>query len=110
MRDHDCGISRSRRRRRRSWCSNGRYGYVVQPYDGAAWVALESPAPRDAALAAFAALRRLNVLLYERLSAEQRARPFRHPEMGQISVDWVARTLAGHDLHHLGHLTAIAAL
>jgi DinB superfamily len=85
-------------------------GYVVQPYDGAAWVALETPTPGETALAAFVALRRLNVALCRRLSPRQLARRCRHPLVGQISVEWIIQTLAGHDLHHLQHLRAIAAL
>jgi len=78
--------------------------YVVQPYDGARWVALESPTEPETALAAYLALRRLNLVLYERLTPDQRARPIPHPEMGEISIEWILRTLAGHDLHHLRHL------
>jgi len=83
-------------------------GYVAQPYDGAAWVALETPSSPAVALEAFSALRRLDVMLYRRLTREQRERPFRHPEFGEISIEWIIRVLAGHDLHHLQHLKAIA--
>ena len=83
-------------------------GYVAHPYDGGAWVALETPSPPDVALGAFAALRRLNLALYRRLTPEQKQRVIRHPEFGEISVDWVIRVLAGHDLHHLQHLRSIA--
>jgi hypothetical protein len=96
------------------WCNRIRLalsveGYAVQPYDGDRWVELESPADPAAALDTYLALRRLNVLLYARLSPEQRARSFPHPEAGTISVEWILRVLAGHDLHHLRHLEAIAA-
>ena len=83
--------------------------YAARPYDGEAWVALETPCPPDVALAAFLALRRLNLALYRRLTREQNERLIRHPEFGEISVRWVVRLLAGHDLHHLDHLKAIAA-
>ncbi len=86
------------------------HGYVMQPYDGAAWVALETPVPGPTALAAFAALRRLNVMLCKGLSPRQLARRCRHPLLGEISVEWIIQTLAGHDLHHLQHLEAIAGL
>ncbi len=82
--------------------------YVAQPYDGGAWVGVESASPPDVGLAAFTALRRLNLALYRRLTREQRDRPIRHPEYGEISVGWIIRVLAGHDLHHLRHLTTIA--
>jgi hypothetical protein len=48
------------------------------------------------------------VALYRRLTREQRDRPIRHPEFGGISVAWIIRVLAGHDLHHLQHLRTIA--
>ncbi len=97
------------------WCNRVRLAladdaYSVQPYDGARWVDLEPANDPRAALDAFLALRRLNLKLYERIPRERRARPFAHPEMGEISIDWILRTLAGHDLHHLRHLQVIAAL
>ncbi len=97
------------------WCNRVRLaltvdGYVVQAYDGAQWVARESPTDPETALAAYLALRRLNLMLYGRIPQDQRARPFPHPELGEISIDWILRTLAGHDLHHLRQLQAIAAL
>ena len=85
-------------------------GYVPQTFEGDDWVALESPTEAGIALDAFLALRRLNLILYRRITAEQRFRPVVHPEFGAISVDWILRVLAGHDLHHLAHLQAIAKL
>jgi DinB superfamily len=82
--------------------------YVVQPFDAPRWIALETPVDPAVALAAYLALRRLNLPLYTRVPAERRARPFAHPEFGEITIDWIVRTLAGHDRHHLGHLQAIA--
>lgn len=95
------------------WCNRIRLaltveGYVVQPYDGAEWVAWESPTEPDTALAAYLALRRLNLMLYHRIPTDRRTRPFHHSEYGEISIDWILRTLAGHDLHHFRHLQAIA--
>lgn len=84
-------------------------GYTVQPYDGARWVERESPADPEAALAAFRALRRLNLVLWNRLSNADRERPFSHPETGEISIGWILEVLAGHDLHHLKHLEAIGS-
>jgi hypothetical protein len=81
--------------------------YEVQAYDGAAWVDLETPTEPAVALAAYLALRRLNLLLYRRIPLAKRLRTFPHPELGEISIDWILRTLAGHDIHHLAHLQAI---
>ena len=82
--------------------------YVVQPFDGPKWIALEAPVEPDIALSAYLALRRLDMPLYRRIPADLRARPFRHPEFGEISVDWILHTLAGHDLHHLAQLQVVA--
>jgi hypothetical protein len=84
--------------------------YVVQPYDGALWVDLESPIDPKVALDAYMALRQLNMNLYKRVDSKQRARPIYHPENGDICIDWMLRLLAGHDLHHFQHLQTIAKL
>jgi hypothetical protein len=94
------------------WCNRVRLaltvdGYVVQPYDGAQWVARETSTDPETALAAYLALRRLNLLLYKRIPSDRRARPFPHPELGEISIDWILQTVAGHDLHHLRQLEGI---
>ena len=60
-----------------------------------------------AALEAYLALRKLNLGLYRGVGEEERSRPFRHPEVGEMSVDWILRTLAGHDLHHLKQLEKV---
>lgn len=83
-------------------------GFVVQPFDGADWIARESPADGPAALEAFAALRRIDLRLYRGITPAEARRPLRHPEFGEISIRWILATLAGHDLHHLRHLRAIA--
>jgi hypothetical protein len=97
------------------WCNRIRLAlsvepYAVQAYDGDRWVELETPALPEVALDAYLALRRLNLLLYRKLSMDQRARPIPHPEYGPISIEWILRVLAGHDLHHLRHLQLIAAI
>ncbi len=83
--------------------------YVVQPMDGGAWVSRESPPDPLHALGAYTTLRHLDIDLWNRLSPAERERPFRHPEFGDISAGWILALLAGHDLHHLAHLEAIAA-
>lgn len=97
------------------WCNRVRLAltvddYVVQPYDGARWVALETPTDPEAALASYLALRRLDLVLYRRIPSDQRARSLPHPELDEISIDWILQTLAGHDLHHFRQLETIAAL
>ncbi|HTI36356.1 MAG TPA: DinB family protein [Vicinamibacterales bacterium] len=81
--------------------------YRAQPFSQDAWMAHEAAADARTALDAYLALRRLNVLLFRNLSAEQRRRTFQHPEYGELSPEWVAAQLAGHDLHHLAQLERI---
>lgn len=83
-------------------------GYVPAPYDGAEWVGRETPTDPDLALGAFLALRRLNLVLYRRLTPLQLAQPLHHPVVGTITIAWILARAAGHDLHHLGQLQAIA--
>ena len=82
--------------------------YVIQPYEGADWVGLETPTEPETALAAFLALRNLNLILYRRIPSDRRARPILHPDVGEILIDWILHTLAGHDLHHLGTVVLLA--
>jgi hypothetical protein len=84
-------------------------GFVPVPYDGAEWVRLETPTDPAVALNAFLALRRLNLMLYQRLTPRQLAQPLQHPVVGDITISWILARVAGHDLHHLRQLQAIAA-
>jgi hypothetical protein len=46
--------------------------------------------------------------MWQRLTPEQRQRVFKHPEYGELTVEWVMAQLAGHDIHHLRQLERIA--
>ncbi len=82
-------------------------GYVVQPYEQDPWMALEADADARSALDVYLALRAMNLALCRRLTPAQRARTFMHPERGQIDVNWIMTTFAGHERHHLAQLEAI---
>jgi uncharacterized damage-inducible protein DinB len=84
-------------------------GYVVQPFDQDAWMSVESQADGLASLEAYLALRRMNLALCRGLTPAQRARTFRHPEKGEISVEWVMTFFAGHERNHVPQLEAIGA-
>ena len=56
------------------------------------------------AATAFDAVRRMNLAFAESLSADARRRPVTHPERGQIDVNDLLVTLAGHAVHHLKQL------
>jgi hypothetical protein len=84
--------------------------YVVQAVDQddlmrAEGLAVDGPT----ALATFQAIRRMNIALASALSPEQRRTPIRHPERGQIDVEDVLVTLAGHGVHHLKQLQGMTA-
>jgi hypothetical protein len=78
--------------------------YAAQKFDQDSWLALDAGVAGPDAVAALAALSRLNVALFERLSAAQRAIAMAHPEYGTITVDWIVHMIAGHQLHHLAQL------
>jgi hypothetical protein len=83
-------------------------GYVAQPFDQDAWIAREtSTSGRDAA-DAFITLSRMNLALFASLSPNDRQTPFAHPQYGGLTVDWLIRQSAGHQIHHLKQLEIIA--
>lgn len=82
-------------------------GYVIQPFDQDAWMRAEPKGDGYAALAAYLTLRRMNLALCKSLTPAQRARTFRHPEHGEVSVDWVMTFFAGHELSHLPQIEAV---
>jgi hypothetical protein len=84
--------------------------YVVQPFDQDEWMAVDEGVDAENALAAYLALRRLNVGVCRRLTPEQRTRPCTHPERGTIDVDWIMGMFAGHERHHLAQLEIIAGM
>jgi uncharacterized damage-inducible protein DinB len=83
-------------------------GYTAQPFDQDQWMARESRLGAREALDAFRAVSRMNLALFESLSADDRATPLSHPEYGALTVDWIVHQMAGHQIHHLAQLEAIA--
>jgi hypothetical protein len=82
--------------------------YVVQPFDQDRWMAHESNADGRSAAEAFLALSHLNTALFATLSAADLSTKVSHPEQGEITVEWIVHTLAGHQVSHLPHVEAIA--
>lgn len=77
-------------------------------YDQEAWAALPVPAYSEL-LAAFASLRRSNVLLIEETPTEEWSKAAIHQERGEESFDLAVRLLAGHDIAHLKQLDQTVA-
>jgi hypothetical protein len=76
--------------------------YTVQPANQDDLMGTEDRAiDGPTAFATFDAVRRVNLLFAEALSAEQRAKKVKHPERGVIDVEDILTTIAGHGVHHL---------
>jgi hypothetical protein len=82
--------------------------YVVQPFEQDAWMQREPLVGGHEAFSAYFSLRQFNLPLYRSLTAQEQARVFQHPERGEMRVGWILELLAGHELHHLAHIEAIA--
>lgn len=82
-----------------------RPGYVVQPTEQDELLNVEAPAVDTAtASGAFEAVRRMNIGLVAALTPVQRATKVTHPERGEIDIEDLIVTLAGHGAHHLNQL------
>jgi hypothetical protein len=83
--------------------------HVVQPFDQEKWAPKYSTMSGDDALQTLLAVRKWNVLLLDRLKAEDWLRPVIHPERGAMDFRTMVEMMAGHDLNHLAQLEKIAA-
>ena len=74
--------------------------YTAQAFSQDDWLPLDEGADARTALEAYLTLRRMNLAMWRKLTAEQIARPFTHPEYGELTVGWIMAQMAGHDIHH----------
>lgn len=82
--------------------------YTTQPFDQDKWMEKErGTLTGPEALDAFLATARMNLALFRSVSGDDRERTMTHPEYGPISVDWVIRLIAGHQINHLQQLEQI---
>ncbi|HZS06698.1 MAG TPA: DinB family protein [Blastocatellia bacterium] len=84
-------------------------GYVVQPFDQDEWMAREPVAADGGELDALLAMREWNLAFWRSLSTEELGRKLTHPERGEMTVNLLLETVAGHDLNHLEQLETAAA-
>jgi hypothetical protein len=61
------------------------------------------------ALAAFSAVRQWNLAFIKGLKPVDFNKPLNHPERGDMTLQVVVETMAGHDLNHLRQVEAILA-
>ncbi|HYT76926.1 MAG TPA: DinB family protein [Vicinamibacterales bacterium] len=81
--------------------------YVAQPFNQDDWIGLDDNADAATALDAYTAVRRLDVAMFKAMNPAQQQRTFKHPEYGDLTPEWVAAQLAGHDIHHFKQLQQI---
>jgi len=81
--------------------------YTAQNFNQDIWLGRETALNGADAVAALAAISRMNVALFEPLSSADRELAMAHPEYGSITVDWIIYTIAGHQIHHLAQLASI---
>jgi len=83
--------------------------YASQAFNQDDWAPIDAAADAGTALEAYLALRRFNLAMWRSLTADQLARPFSHPEYGELTVGWIMAQMAGHDIHHFRQLQVIAS-
>jgi hypothetical protein len=80
---------------------------TVQPFDQDAWAKPYELLDPRLALAQFTAARGWNVAWLATLAPADFGRRMTHPERGEMTLQTVVETMAGHDLNHLEQLEGI---
>jgi hypothetical protein len=83
--------------------------HVIQPFDQDIWAVQYEARDPHTALAVFSATRQWNIALIASMSAADLAKKLTHPERGEMTIETVVETMAGHDLNHLVQLDRIAS-
>lgn len=80
---------------------------TIKPYEEAAWAELvdAKTAPIGPSMALLDGLHARWTILLRSLSDEDYARTFKHPELGEIRLDWTLGLYAWHSRHHVAHIT-----
>jgi hypothetical protein len=80
----------------------------VQPFDQDRWAKTYRAYSASQALGTFEAMRRWNLSFLDSLPGEAFSRKLTHPERGEMVLNTIVETMAGHDLNHLRQLEGIA--
>jgi DinB superfamily len=83
--------------------------HVIQPFDQDNWAVTYNHYDASMALATFSAVRQWNLAMIAGLKATDFSKPLNHPERGDMTLQVVVETMAGHDLNHLRQVEAILA-
>lgn len=79
---------------------------TIKPYDEDAWAKLPDVerAPIESSLKLLEGLHERWVTLLDVMTPADFARPLRHPEQGQMTLDTLLQTYAWHGPHHIAHI------
>jgi uncharacterized damage-inducible protein DinB len=82
---------------------------VIKTYDEAAWAELSDAkvAPIGISLSLLTALHARWITLLRSLDESRLKRTVRHPEWGEITLDWMLGLYAWHSRHHVAHITSL---
>lgn len=84
--------------------------HVIQPFDQNAWAATYGGQSADTAVAVFAAVREWNLALLRTVPPVALSTPLTHPERGDMTVQTIVETMAGHDINHLDQLESLSSV
>jgi DinB superfamily len=81
----------------------------IKTYDEAKWAELSDAktAPIEISLSLLTALHARWITLLRSLDESHLERTVRHPEWGEISLDWMLGLYAWHSRHHVAHITSL---
>jgi hypothetical protein len=84
---------------------------TIKPYEEAAWAELPDArtSPVEPSLLLLEGLHTRWVELLRSLSDTDFARTFKHPELGEIRLDWTLGLYAWHCRHHVAHIDNLRA-
>ena len=82
---------------------------TIKPYEQQHWANLADvkATPIETSLVLLESLHERWVILLRSLSAEEFARTFRHPELGEQTLDRTLALYAWHGAHHTAHITSL---
>ncbi|HEV2352179.1 MAG TPA: bacillithiol transferase BstA [Terriglobia bacterium] len=82
---------------------------TIKPYEQQKWAELPDgkTAPIEASLALLDSLHHRWTLLIKSMKPEEFSRPFRHPELGLVTLERNLALYAWHSRHHVAHVTSL---
>jgi len=82
---------------------------TIKPYDENAWAMLPdvTGAPVEPSLALIDALHQRWLAVLDAMTADDFTRPLRHPERGQLTLDFMLQLYAWHGPHHVAHVERV---